>query len=502
MLARVVLACALVVSAATLTRPALGQVAPGEIVITVTDAVSKAPIDNAEVFLLGGTTPISSLTDEKGQLTFPQMAVGTYSITIERDGYRRADVADVEVLEGQRVKVAVALEPALKIIAVVTAHPNVSISTESINANSATRQISQSLKNALNMLAGVSVDDTTYGPNSGFSVSLSNHDASQTGVSINGIRIAGSASGLLGGGQGLFDSAEVSFAPTAGYIGGTVNFQTILPSKLWTYNVTNELGNYGAQTESQSATGSKGKLAFGLQHDYTSRDAFQSGMTYADQSGQDYLHLAGNRGTANLFEMTYSPSSRISVSATGIFENSNFSTICSTFTTLVPCGLGPGLANKSYNDFGTLRANVQAGNVALGLFEYGNVSHYVNDDPTRSIGGVVSPFRSDSASSGGGIGGEASITAKRHTYSLNLSSAGFGGDFTTTYDGVPTDTTQPRQRTSEIDITDAVKSNDRIGLTHGLSFASASGAGAAFELSEKVDWKPTSSDSFEGLIGL
>src|SRR5665213_1930422 len=105
MLVRVVLACALVVSAAMLTRAALGQVAPGEIVITVTDAVTKAPIDNAEVFLLGGNTPTSSLTDEKGQLTFPQMAVGTYSITIECDGYRRADVADVEVLEGQRVKV-------------------------------------------------------------------------------------------------------------------------------------------------------------------------------------------------------------------------------------------------------------------------------------------------------------------------------------------------------------------------------------------------------------
>ncbi|MEO6913384.1 MAG: carboxypeptidase-like regulatory domain-containing protein, partial [Candidatus Baltobacteraceae bacterium] len=150
--------------------------ANGSIVVIVTDAATRQPLDNAEIFLLGGDTPQTSLTNAQGMLQFPEIAPGVYRIAVERGDYKRSAVPEFEVAEGAAVKIAVALESSLRVIASVKARGSVSITTTNIGEGSPERRVSASLKSALDKLAGVSVDDTTFGPNSAFNVSLHNHD--------------------------------------------------------------------------------------------------------------------------------------------------------------------------------------------------------------------------------------------------------------------------------------------------------------------------------------
>lgn len=167
------------------------QLDPGDIEVAVTDSQTHAPLANAAVFLLGGEQPVSSLTNERGRIEFAQVPPGTYRMSIRLAGYDQYDVSAFEVQPHTRVSVSVALVLSLKTIASLTAHASSSISQEDLNAGSAERKISATLSDALNKLAGVSIDDQLYGSDAGFNVSLNNHDASQTAVSIDGIRIAG-----------------------------------------------------------------------------------------------------------------------------------------------------------------------------------------------------------------------------------------------------------------------------------------------------------------------
>ena len=157
----------------------------GAIVIHVTDANSGASVDNAQVFLLGEDTPQSSLTNAKGVLIF-DVQPGSYRLIVKASGYNDSGSIDVDVDDGQRVQVGVKLE--LRVIARVVSHGTGS-STVSIDDTSAERKVSQTLSDALNKIAGVTVDTVDYGANSAFNVSLHGNDASRTGYAIDGMRV-------------------------------------------------------------------------------------------------------------------------------------------------------------------------------------------------------------------------------------------------------------------------------------------------------------------------
>jgi len=483
--------------------PAAAQLAPGEILVTVTDAATKAPIADAVVIFLGGTAPESSFTDQDGKVTFPDREPGSYSVEIKKDGYDTYDVNDVEVGPNQHVAIAVALKSSatLKTIATVVAKASSSITSTEIGADSAERRVSISLKNALSKLAGVSVDDSTYGPNSGFGVSLLNQDASQTGYSINGIRISGPAGADLGGSP-VFTGASVSFTPTAGNIAGTVNYLTVRPSKYWTYDIQPMIGDFGASTESATITGTTGRLGIAYVHAATRRDSNLNGLTYEDQSGLSYLHQAGNWGVGDVLSTTYRINPRVSLAAFGIVENSRSGSICASFTTLLPCGNGPGGTTQRIGTFGNIGGSALVGNVQM----YGSVSvnsgHGDFTYASRSLGGTVVPFFSRNSYTGFTAFWSAGITAKRHQITLNGDTNSFGTSVTTTYNGVPLSYSQPRQETFDLNIRDTVKADARLSLTHVLSYENATGSKGAPFVSETVDWTPTKSDTIEGNAGI
>ena len=253
---------------AACTLPVVAQtLEAGAIIVTVTDINTGKPIDNAQVFLLGGDTPESSLTNVKCILVFESVQPGSYRVRVDAEGYQQTN-SPVDVGEAQRVRVTVALAPTapLKTIASVVVKASVvNITVEDVNSESAQRKVSQTLSDALNKLAGVSVDNDLYGPGSSFNISLRGADASQTGYSLDGVRLSGAAAQAIGGAQDLFTGASVNFAPSAGNNAGTVNFNTLQPTKLWNYSAY-AVGNYSKTLGVWSATGGFGKLSFALAH--------------------------------------------------------------------------------------------------------------------------------------------------------------------------------------------------------------------------------------------
>ncbi len=88
--------------------PAGAQIAPGELVITVVDATTKAPLENAEVFLVG-PVQTSALTPKAGLLRFEEAPAGLYRVKVQLRGYQTATLSDVEVPDGRRIVVRVSL---------------------------------------------------------------------------------------------------------------------------------------------------------------------------------------------------------------------------------------------------------------------------------------------------------------------------------------------------------------------------------------------------------
>jgi len=465
---------------------------PGDIAVVVTDAASHKPVDNAEVFLLGGDASRSSLTDAQGRLVFSSVQPGSYAIRVQRENYLRTDVATFDVDEGQHVHINVGLAPVLKVITSVTARSTIDVSAESVNDQSPERQVSDSLRGALGKLAGVDTGDDSYGPDSVFNVSLRNHDASQTGYSIDGIRIVGQSQGLLGAGQDLFTGANVSFTPVAGYAGGTINFSTLRPTKEWKFALANTVGSYGAGSINLSATGAVTKrFRIAAQHVHTARDAFLSGYTYEDQSATSFLHEGANNSVGDLLKVSYDISKVTSLSASTYLTNATFSPICSSFITTQPCGQGPGATSFSRNSFSSLEIDTLAGNTQISAYAGAPNGAYTYANLKRTTNGLSTPYYSTNRYYGASFGLNASATSRRHTFSVNLSQESFGNSSVVTYNGVPTTYALPRERYFLIGLGNTVKANDKLAFAHTLSFSSGSGNGATngFQAGERVTFE-------------
>ncbi|MBC5815105.1 MAG: TonB-dependent receptor, partial [Candidatus Eremiobacteraeota bacterium] len=394
--------------------------APSDIAITVHDAATSAPIDNAEVFLLGEGNSQSSLTDAAGKLLFQNVQPGLYRIAVQHSGYRRSDITEFEVREGAHVAIEVKLVPALKEIGEVTAHGSVTVNQEILGPESAERKISQSLKDAMTQMAGVSIDDTTY-ENSAFNISLRNHDAAQTGTSVNGVPLSGPATKALGDAQSLFTGASIDFSPTAGYLGGNVNYQTIQPSKTWTFNALGTIGNLGAASDSFSATGSVVHLSLALQHAINAADSPLAGVTFEDQSARTYQHFGGHKGQGDLLKFSYPLSKRATVDAGAMITNSTYEEPCNSFITLAACGYGSVPVNTNRSVYLSLGVNTLIGNVQSSVYAGVPFGSYASEDPGRSLGGAPLPsyfFRGSYSAFYYGTYG--SITARRHTASFGF----------------------------------------------------------------------------------
>src|SRR5579859_7137273 len=92
---------------------AFGQVLTGTISGVVTDS-TEAVVPNAAVTINNADTRVTvwrGMTNESGLYRAPALPVGRYDVIVELQGFKRADVAGINLTVDQRATINVTLQP-------------------------------------------------------------------------------------------------------------------------------------------------------------------------------------------------------------------------------------------------------------------------------------------------------------------------------------------------------------------------------------------------------
>jgi hypothetical protein len=518
------------------TSAAPAQSSVGEIDLKISDASTDKPLGNVRTFLLGAQTA-STLTTASGSIKFTDVPVGIYRIRVQLRGYDGASTREFDVLPDRSVHVSIRLTKRsdvaggtagsapgtadspggsnLKTIAVVSARAKIDITTTDINADSAVRRLSDSLTDALDKLAGVSVTTDQTDPNSAITISLNNQDESQTALTLDGIPLSapGSAGNLRGIGTDLFSGSSVSFSPTAGGLAGGVSFSTLQPTQALQFRANGTTGTYDRSNDLFAITGSVGRLGFVGEHTARWSNSPLTFDVYEDQSGLTYAHGGNSFTESDLLKLRYTlGDDRTSVTASALDTNRIAYQICAQDVTVLPCGIGPN--NYTFGRYGLAYTNVQSliGNVQTSFTGYVNAgTNNVNDlnryvlelspgatnplDPDAYVP-TLDPSASLSDTLTRGLAYSGSIAQRNHTFSLsgstysaiNSSTPTAGSQYVTAFTNAATST--------RYQFSDAIKSNDQLSFTPSVSFADTTGLGGSFLAGVSATWRPKLRDTY------
>jgi hypothetical protein len=493
-------ALALVAAAAV---PARAQTDTGEIVITVVDAQTKNPLINARTILIGPTTA-SSLTTAAGVIKYTDVPTGIYRVRVVKLGYDAGTSNEFDVLAGRSMQVRVELAMStggLRVIGSVTARSNVQISSHDVGENSPLRRLSDSLTDALNKIAGVSITQDSNDPDSAVTVSLRGHDESQTSATLDGIPLAaaGSAANLRAIGTDLFSGSSASFGASAGSLGGGVNFRTLQPTQAMQSHLSATDGTFDRANYSIASTGSIGPLGIAAQHTWRGSNSPLTFQDFQDQSGLTYAHEGESTSLGDFLKLRYRVGdNRTSIAATALSNNNDFHALCTTFVTNLPCGSGPG--NYSFGRYGFAYGTVQSliGTVATTFSGYANSSIQNADYLDRYIDNIPAPSSSTTNTVTRGVAYSASIAQGQHTFTLS------GNTFASIMNSIPTAGSTfvtpftNAVASSSYQFSDAIKSNDKITMSPRLSLATTSGGvGTSILGGYGISWRPQANDSFD-----
>ncbi len=488
--------------------PASAQTDTGAIVLTVTDAKTGKPLADARAVLVGPQVA-SSLTGTSGVIRYTDAPSGIYRIRVLKRGYNAAASPEFEVLSGRSVALDVKLSESSNgpaIIGTVVARSTVSVSSHDISDDSPIRRISDSLTDALDKLAGVSVTQDATDPNSAQTISLNGHDESQTAVTLDGIPLGAPGAGvnLRSVNTDLFHGASVSFSPTAGSLGGGVNFRTLQPTKSWIETLSGSYGTYDRSNYQMAATGSVGRLGVALEHTYRGGNNPLTFQSYLDQSGLTYPHGGDFHDLGDFLKLRYAlPDDRTTISATGISANNWNASICTQFTAVVPCGIGPN--NNNYGSFRMGYVTVQSliGEITTTVSGYATGNSNNADYVNRYVNGTPSPSLTVNGSNTRGLAYSFAFSPGRNT--ITLSGNTFASLQTTTpIIGTPTtggtiNFQTPFTNAISADtyqLSDAYKINNWVTLTPNVSLADTTGVGTSLLGGAAVSWRPQRNDAF------
>jgi hypothetical protein len=518
---------------------AAAQSDTGEIDLNVVDSADQ-PVGNVRTFLLGAQTA-NALTTASGAIKFTDVPVGIYRIRVQQRGYDGASTREFDVLPDRAVHVRISLTKLtpeelaarrarfgnaasssssdtsnLKVIAVVSARANVQITSTDINADSPIRRLSDSLTDALDKLAGVTVTTDATDPNSPVEISLNNQDESQTALTLDGIPLSapGSAGNLRGIGTDLFSGSSVSFSPTAGGLAGGVNFSTLSPTQALQVRTNATTGTYDRSNYLFATTGSVGNLGFVVEHTDRWSNSPLTFQDYEDQSGLTYDHGGESMTESDLLKLRYTfGDERTTFTASALDTNRDAYAICAQDVTLLPCGIGPNNLNfgRYAMAYGTLSSLV--GNVQTTFTAYTNSGTQATDDLDRYIvafdpadGGdpmdpssyvpTLDPSDALTDSVTRGVAYSASLAQGNHTFNfsgntyaaIDASTPLAGSQYVTAFTNAASST--------RYQFNDVIKSNDHLTLTPSLSFADTSGLGGSFLAGMSATWTPRTNDAY------
>ncbi|MFN2449450.1 MAG: carboxypeptidase regulatory-like domain-containing protein [Candidatus Baltobacteraceae bacterium] len=498
------LVCALTIAALLFgTLPAGAQSDTGEIDIVVQHADTKAPVALARV-MLDGPVITSEFSGENGRVRFTEVPDGIYRARVFSRGFQTVTSENFEVTNGRVVTVTVALALAasatLKTIASVTSHSTATVSSTSIDQNSAQRKLSDTLADALGKLSGVSVATSSSDSDATQTVSLEGQDASQTALTLDGIPLnaPGTAGNLRGIGTDLFTRSTVSFGPQAGGVAGGVNFNTLSPTISWQSELSASVGSYGKNNYSFGESGSLGKFGLAVMHSYRLQPSLIDGQTFLDTSGLDYSHDGDSQQLGTMVKLRYQPSEAQTLSAMFMRSVGGSQLVCAQITGPLPCGYGPGNSSDSRFDLYSLTDSALVGETQLQLAAYGMNNGSTRNQLDRYVNGVAQPTGSSQAMRTSGLTFSAILPSRdRHTISVSGYSSSSSSQFTPLVpQAAPFVFSGQKTSYSSLTINDSVRSNTKLRFNDSLGLSQSSNARSSVLLGVGTQWSPTANDTY------
>src|SRR5438045_5979515 len=196
----------------------LAQVDRGNIVGTVSDP-SGANVEGAKVAIRNLSTDqsIEVTTDSSGAYAANLLRIGTYSVTVERQGFKRAVEASVEVGVNQVVRVNLKLQvgAVTESVEVTGAPPLLQTETSSLGTIETERRISDLPLNGRNFIQLAYLGPGANSGQSGSNVSggVFENERANEALSVNGLRVSNNNFLLNGGDNNEFGLGGVVVLP-------------------------------------------------------------------------------------------------------------------------------------------------------------------------------------------------------------------------------------------------------------------------------------------------
>ena len=486
---------------------AFAQSDSGSIRIIVSDESGKTPLGLARV-VLDGPVVTSELSDKKGQVYFVDVPDGIYRARIAHRDYQTITSQPFEVVNGRAVTVTVTLALAtnLKVIGTVSARSSASISTTSINSDSAQRKLSNDLADALNKLSGVSVSTSGDDSDATQTISLEGHDPTQTQLTLDGIPLnaPGQAGNLSAFATDLFGGATVRQGPQAGGLGGSVGFSTLQPTLSWRSQLQLGVGSNGKYNYSFGESGSFGKFGTALQGTYRQNTSLVDGLTYLDASGLDYSHNGDSAIAGSLARFRYQFSDSQTLTGTFLGSSRTTNLVCLRVTQAVPCGYGPDNSADGNVQMYSLQDNALVGETSVVASIYSTTFFNVNDQLNRYVDGVAQPIGFSTENQNHGYTLSATLP-ERERHTISLQAYGSWSDSTTSplvSQANPYYNSTSYSNYSTVSITDTIHSNDKLTLSESLGGNRATGGLSSVLGTIGATWRPTSRDTWSGYVSL
>jgi Carboxypeptidase regulatory-like domain len=366
--------------------PADAQQEAGIVRVSVADAATGRALALVRIFLRGGETQYA-YTDTTGTATFDRVPTGTYTLRLEKSGYRAAEHGALVVASGRETTVQASLaqisQP--KVIGSVRVRSSVAISRGDVDATSAANRLSSGLGEALSSLPDLTAVADGF--------SIDGRDPAQTSLQIDGVPIPG-----LGAGQGirgidadLFGGASVSTGSTNGALGGGINLRSLEPTLAFQAQGDATLSARDSSSVRASIRGTSGSIGFVYTHAARGANDVLNGLAFRDASGLDYVHANGAFQGGDLLKLRAPIGSHQSITVTTIRAHADQDEVCNRLAGPLPCGYGPGNldALSSQTDLFAYKANAGSTELAFNAGRF--AQRRFNNGSNRLVNGISDP---------------------------------------------------------------------------------------------------------------
>ena len=468
----------------SLSAPASAAGDAGDVVVTVVDAASGAPVALARVFLQGEGITVG-YTDADGRARFESVATGTYRASITKRDFAaaRSRLFDVAALRSSDVLVRLDRSGSLRKIGTVSVSSSVARATREVGQEDALRFLDGSLRDAIGDLPGVTSAGDGY--------AIDGNDPTQTGTTIDGVPVAGAGASLAARGinADLFGGATASSGAVNGSLGGSVDFRSLQPTRLPQQQATLQYGSDDSSAALLVARGSLRNVGYVVEHAVRGRTNGLTGLRYTDQSGETYVHDGDAATSGELAKLRWSPSLAQTLTLTATSTTGGSGVTCAAATALFPCGYGPALFRHQRGALVTLGESATIGATSLFVSGFANASRDDLDASRARFAGAPAPSASTVTTRSRGASLALQLPAgDRHELSLSATAYGVAVDGTDT-NGFGTFPLRLRSTFHAARITDRFRPTRRLTIAANAGI-NGTGDGSAFATRLDVRWQP------------